>query len=64
MESVTADSMLQWEKVQRALGRLAKRAESLDTERSTTNGPGQGALTTEEINAIIRAGGNPWETRS
>ena len=62
MESVDADSMLQWEKVNRALGRLAKRAEANATE---PNGPDRGACKSmEEINEIIRAGGDPWPTRS
>lgn len=62
LQSVTADSLLQWEKVNRALGRLAKRTEAEATERG---GSAQdGARTPEQLNAIIRAGGDPWPTRS
>lgn len=61
-QAVTADSLLQWEKVNRALGRLAKRAEATATEH---DGPTRGACkTVEEVNEIIRAGGDPWPIRS
>lgn len=63
MESVTADSLLQWEKVTRALGRLAKRAEVQSAERDGRTE--QGAChSIDEKNEIIRRGGDPWQTPS
>lgn len=60
MAALEADSSLQWEKVNRAVGRLAKRDA---TEAGRHLGEANGPQSDEQLNEIIRAGGTPpWPT--
>lgn len=62
LPGLRADMDLQWEKVNRALGRLAKRdaIEAQATGAVDPNGP----TSEDEITQQILEGYNPWPTRS
>ncbi len=62
MAAMRADIDLQWEKVQRAIGRLAKRDA---VEANATGAPNPtGQPTDEQVTQLILEGYEPWPTDS
>lgn len=59
LAAMRSDIDLQWEKIQRALGRLAKR----DATEANADRAGDGESSEEQITQMILEGFNPWPTR-